>query len=764
MWLPIRLGQDVLNVLMRRMSWIVTVLVCFAANVAIGRAIGYTITSSYLAFWLAAALTAAAAWRLARRFCDSTAVSDVVVYASVLAAAIVVLCAMMTAALGHFTVRTVLLGHGVIFAATLWPALRPRDGLDLQTGARQLGPAVALAVGAAMLAFAGAYAVWHAPLTLYDSLSYHLYFAARWVQDHQIGIIPTPFSDVAQAYAPGNGELFFAWLMLPFNGDLLARAGQLPFALLGALCLYCIGRRLGCRESHAVYPAVFFLLSRPVAEQMVGANVDLICAAGFLASIYFVMAAAERDRTADWLLFGVSAGLYLGTKYVALVYVPVLLLLVFARGPRRRSLWALPGIAVFGAPWYLRNWVVAGSPIYPASLTLGGVTVAHGAFTRAAMFNTIFHTANPGLFPAMAAHALGPALFVVWLPCAIAGWAVMFRRGWWPYGAMALTPLLMVPLYWFAFPVNIDSRFLMPAVGPSLLPLAFLFSRDRRWNAGVHLFYTIAMVWLLVGMRASLPGTLPWFMNGWLALDGLVPPAFVPVFAALAMVMAAAWLAVRRHPQLAVPVFVSAIVCSTTAMAIGAERWCGASACDYLETTSPFIRTGYTDSWHWIGGNIAGATIAYSGINLPYPLTGARLANRVVYVNIDGRSRWRFHDYDRAYRTGRLVQSPPMLATSSGELMPVADRTGPREDAIRPRYERMHGDRDAWVFNLESMGVRYLFVAMLSAYEVDYVWHTERGFPIEDEWAESDPQRFHIVYQNPQVHIYSIDSGKGVAG
>jgi hypothetical protein len=90
--------------------------------------------------------------------------------------------------------------------------------------------------------------------------------------------------------------------------------------------------------------------------------------------------------------------------------------------------------------------------------------------------------------------------------------------------------------------------------------------------------------------------------------------------------------------------------------------------------------------------------------------------------------------------------------------MPVADRTGPRPDAVRPRYERIHGNRDEWLFNLEALEVSVLFVAQLSAYEIGYVWHNERGFPIEDEWARSDPRRFQLIYENKQVHIYAINS------
>jgi len=72
----------------------------------------------------------------------------------------------------------------------------------------------------------------------------------------------------------------------------------------------------------------------------------------------------------------------------------------------------------------------------------------------------------------------------------------------------------------------------------------------------------------------------------------------------------------------------------------------------------------------------------------------------------------------------------PLLATSSGELMPVAARLGPRDDAVRPRYERMEGIRDLWIASLKLHRVQYVFVSALSAYEIGYEWHNDRGFPI----------------------------------
>jgi hypothetical protein len=738
---------------MFRVTWIVALAVCTCATALLAGTLDYGVRA-LVTFGVALSLALVTGWRVARAF-GAAGIVEGAITSAVASLAVIVVCMMAAGAFGYLTVAAVLAAHAVTASCTFfgparrWETVPFCDAVDI--------PVSVIALVLSLMVFAVAFGIWHSPLTLYDSLSYHLYFAARWIQDHAITIIPTPFSDVAQAYAPGNGELWFAWLMLPFHGDLLARMGQLPFALLGAAAIFGVGRRLGVAGTHAVYPSAFYLFSRPVFEQMIGANVDLICAALFMCAVYFAIAAAESRSRAPWLLFGVSTGLFAGTKYVALVYVPILIALACARGLHVRALWALPGLMVFGASWYLRNWIVAGSPIYPATLAVGGFTIARGAFDRAAMLNTVFHTSDVRLLPALAAHAFGPTLFVVWLPCAAIGWTRMVRHGWWPAGALAVLPLAMTPFYWFGFPVNVDTRFLLPAIGPAMLPLAFVFASNRRWNTVVHVAYALSLVWIIVGVSSSLPGTLPWFMSGWLALAGLVNTPFLAWFAVTASGIGIVWLVARRSPAVAVPVLTLAVSIAGTAVTLGATAWCGrGNSCEYLQTTSPFIRAGYLASWQWIDHNVSGATIAYTGINLPYPLTGRQLANRVVYANIDGRQKWRFHDYDRAYRTGRFSPRPPLLASSSGELMPVADRSGPRQDALRPRYDRMDGNREAWLFNLETMRVRYLFVAMLSAYEVDYQWHDRRGFPIEDEWAHDDQAHFRLAYENPQVRIYEF--------
>jgi hypothetical protein len=166
----------------------------------------------------------------------------------------------------------------------------------------------------------------------------------------------------------------------------------------------------------------------------------------------------------------------------------------------------------------------------------------------------------------------------------------------------------------------------------------------------------------------------------------------------------------------------------------GAERQCAPAGCDFLETPPNFIRATTRDGWAWMAAHTSHATVAYTGTNVPYPLLGDRLTNRVYYVNIDDHAGWRFDDYDRAQRA-RPEYHPP-------------DRT-------RPRYERQGGTAAAWMQNLKTRGVNFVFIGAMARYE-DALWQADEGFPVEHTWADSAPGAFDLVYANPDVRIYAV--------
>jgi hypothetical protein len=736
------------------MAGIATTLSLMAlTSVGLGSVVGFRASAAYLLFWLLSACIVLASSRLARYLFPVDSLAGALIRISTLSFALVVASEMLLGSLGLIRLLPHVVLFGGIYAASfLVPAPGRRQGLGVQ-GA----PLMLLAALAPMVVFIVATGITQSPLTLYDSLSYHLVFPARWLLDHRLSIVPTPFSDEAQAYAPANGELFFLWLMLPFHGDVLARIGQLPFYLLGGVVLYALARQAGAAPAHAIYPPLFYFFTRPIVEQALGADVDLVCWSVFLASLYFGTIAADRDEPRDWFMWGVSFGLYCGTKYVALVYAPVLVAFALRRGLRRRMAWSLPGILLFAAPWYVRNWIVGGSPIYPSSLTVAGLTLAQGAYSRHAMLQSVFHTTNVRLFPVVFAQAMGTNLVLLWIAVALAGAWTMFTSPRRIAGWLAAAPLAMSLLFWFGVPDNVDARFLLPAAIVALLPLAFVFRAGRAWNIRVHAAFAAGVLWLVVGRHGVLPFALPWYMDGWLSLEGIVGRGYWLWFVAMELLAIALVCFLSRTPVRAAVAL--ALVCAAACVTFtaGSETWCAPDRCRFLTPSSIFLRSEMIIAWRWVSDHMTDATIAYAGNNVPYPLFGDHLANRVYYVNIDRHRDWRFDDYDRARRRRRdELAAADSLAVPSGVLLPLANRGVSQIDAVRPRYARAHGMREAWIENLKARGATLLFVTPLSAYEIDYNWHDARGFPVEAAWAHSEPEAFTLLYENAQAQVYAV--------
>jgi len=545
--------------------------------------------------------------------------------------------------------------------------------------------------------------------------------------------------------------------MLPFHGDLFARIGQVPFLLLAGAALYALARRLGARAVHALYAQLFFLLARPILEQAVGADVDLISSAVFVSTLYFGIVAADRDRLEDWAIFGMSAGLFCGTKYLALIYAPLFVIFPLVRGWQSKSLWSLPGLLALGLPWYLRNWFVAGSPIYPATLGFGGVTIAPGAYSHAAMANSVFHAKGASLWLAVVTHAFGATLAPVWTVLALVALiTIVAQRRWWPAGVIATVFVLMFPLEWFNIPDNIDARFLFPTVTIAMVLPSLAFGKGTVRNALLHIVCGAGTLWVLIGIHRDVtPASLPWYMGGWMSLDGFVAPHYFVLLLVIAAGAMLVWVGSARVAFFRPTLVVAFAAAGMVAVSAAATTWCAPERCEFLQLSPIFVRPPVLAAWQWLSDNVSGAAIANTGNNLPYPLFGRQLTNRVSYVNIDRHDSWRLHDYART--RGRSGAAPPQtpLAESSGELVP-APHHDPALDASRPRYERVDGHREGWIANLQALGIDYLYVSTLSAYEIDYQWHNAGGFPIEDEWARQDPAAFSIVFENSMVRIYRV--------
>ena len=297
------------------------------------------------------------------------------------------------------------------------------------------------------------------------------------------------------------------------GGEPLALVGQLPFALLGAAAVGLFGRRLGLRPGAATLAALFFLLGPLLLEQIGHVRNDVAGAAVVAVTVAF-LAGGSRDGLPGRLTLGMlGIGMMLVTKLALLPAVGAMSLIVLwilirehRSGRDMRPVWRAFGLGVLLvglaiAPWWLRNLLREGNPLFPLDLPIIGRGM-HGAVPVETRFvpNRLLWPFYPWLEHYGVADGLGGAYAVGIIPGAIAAAFIARRR---PLGVVAVLALVSISLWWFLD--RREPRFLLGLAGLTFAFIPFaLVALQRRWrNRALALlvaasFVTVGAQWLTI--------------------------------------------------------------------------------------------------------------------------------------------------------------------------------------------------------------------------------------------------------------------------
>lgn len=202
----------------------------------------------------------------------------------------------------------------------------------------------------------------------FDSLWYHLPLIDYWVQSGSLYA-----ADGARWYYPANSELLGLWLSAGFSGDFLTPLNNVPVVILWAFATACVCRQLGITGIMQTATVLAVLCTYTTLHETDDASNDLLVVAGFTSSVAYILRFIGRQRSCDLFGAGISIGLLAGVKLFAVGYAfGAVCLLVLGtwlvcgwrdglKSVTIALLWALP----FGAYWYVQNFVVTGTPVYP---------------------------------------------------------------------------------------------------------------------------------------------------------------------------------------------------------------------------------------------------------------------------------------------------------------------------------------------------------------------------------------------------------------
>jgi hypothetical protein len=346
----------------------------------------------------------------------------------------------------------------------------------------------------------------------FDSLWYHMPFAADMVQSHSVVGMHHVETVFTNWFYPQNSEVLHAVGILLTGRDTLSLFLNFGWLAVAFLAGYCVGRPYGRGALSAVAAAILLGCHTLVVRDPGAAKNDLAAAALLLASIAILVEAwaHRRDGWDRWALAaaGLAAGLAAGTRVTGLAMAAALTVAVAVLAPRGRRVaafgwWFLPALAG-GGFWYLRNLVVAGNPI-PEVESLGPISLPHPERLQEGRpgFSIAHYATDTGVWREYFAPGLHDAFGVLW-PLVVFGAAAaallaifrgrdrIVRWG----GAVALfgliaylfTPLSAAGAEGEPVGFGINIRYVIPALlgGIVLVPLDRWLDRGRRqwWLLG----------------------------------------------------------------------------------------------------------------------------------------------------------------------------------------------------------------------------------------------------------------------------------------
>jgi len=567
------------------------------------------------------------------------------------------------------------------------------------------------------------------PPLSWDSLMYHLWLAATFLQRHDLAPVFGTYPLNYYGYSPANGAVWLWWWMAPAHGELYANLAFLPqWALLG-LATGAVARRLGARESWPL--AAFLVALTPTVVRFAATQyVDVFTAACLLAACCFGMSWLRRARAGDAALAAAGLGLAAGTKVLGLAYALALAaaLLPLAVGAwRRRAAQAAAALALaaaLGGFFYLRN---AAHGVDPLALECEGLPhreparglprlprpssvadlprqmLAEGRLARA-FLGSVDDPRSP-----FADLGLGPQALLLLL--AVPALAVLPRERW-REAAVAGSQVLAEAAVWATVPfaaaghVFANVRYLLPAVALAFAGAAAA-AESRRADGRV-----------LEGVAVALAAQDLLQLHSQLS-DGVRLAVAVADVAAVALALSPRLRAALASPGSAGRRLRLALAAAALLAALAAAPWlarfrAGDRTRAFLQeyTAHPINVGAYARGWDWLarhGGDGTVAVVSSPDTFFLYPAMGPRLERRALYVNVN------------AANLGEAAAYP----------------------LCQPRVQPAAG---AWLANLRRAGVRWLDLTRVPPYP----------FAMESGWADAHPEVFALRFGDATNRIYEV--------
>lgn len=222
--------------------------------------------------------------------------------------------------------------------------------------------------------------------TNFDAMVYHLPIAVEWLRSGNIWDVFYSAFATPLGFYPNQFELILSALIMPLNGDYLVNFINFVLLPLVGLAFFAITRNIRVNTCIVIFLSAIFISLPFLINELGHPKNDIFFLLAFLLTIFFIHEFIKTRSFEDLLFASISIGFFIGTKSIGLVFgfplIILLFVLVFSRKFLQKRmitiLLMLFFIIISGGIWYIRNWIVAGNPLFPVEISMGNLTIFKG--------------------------------------------------------------------------------------------------------------------------------------------------------------------------------------------------------------------------------------------------------------------------------------------------------------------------------------------------------------------------------------------------
>jgi hypothetical protein len=213
-----------------------------------------------------------------------------------------------------------------------------------------------------------------APPIKFDSLTYHLVQPNAYLNDGRVSYLPW----IVMTGMPQNSEMLYTWA-IALGGNSAATTLAWCFGVLTLVGL--AGYLYQCLDGPSAWAGIACLLAGFTTAMVMGwGYVDWLVMLMGLGALVTLDGWRRTGESRLLVLAGVFTGLAIGAKYTSGVLALTGSVALLWHVWKRRAL-LIPAFLRFGLaallvslPWFLKNWITTGNPLYPFLFPGGAMT------------------------------------------------------------------------------------------------------------------------------------------------------------------------------------------------------------------------------------------------------------------------------------------------------------------------------------------------------------------------------------------------------